>query len=109
MDKDTSQLVKGGAEEEARQALKNLGAILNAAGSNYENVVKTTIMLADIETFPIVNSVYKECEISYIYSFLHVNFLEDTFYILIFSFHPKFPSKVHLSSREITFGSCCRN
>ena len=56
-------MVKGGAEEEARQALKNLGAILAAAGTSYENVVKTTIMLADIETFPIVNSVYKECKI----------------------------------------------
>ncbi|XP_017786712.1 PREDICTED: ribonuclease UK114 [Nicrophorus vespilloides] len=60
MDKDTNKLVKGGAAEEAKQGLKNLGHILEAAGSSYANVVKSTIFLNDINDFPAVNDVYKE-------------------------------------------------
>lgn len=61
MDANTNKLVDGGAPEEARQALKNIGAILDAAGSSYEKVVKTTILLNDIGDFGAVNEVYKEC------------------------------------------------
>ncbi|XP_077288500.1 reactive intermediate imine deaminase A homolog UK114 [Arctopsyche grandis] len=60
INKDTMKLVDGGAEAEARQALINLGAILKAAGSDYTKVVKTTIMLGDIQSFPKVNTVYQE-------------------------------------------------
>lgn len=48
-----------GVEEQARQALANLGSILEAAGSSYDQVVKTTIFLADIQDFGRVNEVYK--------------------------------------------------
>ncbi len=47
-------------EEQARQALKNVGAILAEAGLGYEDVVKTTVLLADIADFKAVNAIYAE-------------------------------------------------
>ncbi|KAJ8924545.1 hypothetical protein NQ315_000693 [Exocentrus adspersus] len=54
------KLVEGGTAAEARQALKNIGHILEAAGSSYKNVIKNTVMLNDIKDFAAVNEVYKE-------------------------------------------------
>nr|QKY14847.1 2-iminopropanoate deaminase (RIDA) [Polytomella parva] len=45
-------------EGQAEQALKNMGAILEASGASYKDVVKTTILLADINDFAKVNAVY---------------------------------------------------
>ena len=45
---------------QAHQSLKNVGAILKAAGMGYGNVVKTTVLLADIADFKAVNEVYAE-------------------------------------------------
>lgn len=50
---------KGDVQEEAKQALKNMGEILKSAGSTYNNVVKTTVLLADINDFAAVNEIYK--------------------------------------------------
>ena len=47
-------------EEQSRQALKNVGAILAAAGLAYGDVVKTTVLLADIADFAAMNAVYAE-------------------------------------------------
>ena len=47
-------------EDQSRQALKNLGAILEAAGMGYADVVKTTVLLADIADFAAMNAVYSE-------------------------------------------------
>lgn len=47
-------------EEQARQSLKNVGAILEAAGMTYDNVVKTTVLLDDIANFAAANAVYAE-------------------------------------------------
>lgn len=44
----------------AHQSLKNIGAILKEAGMDYSNVVKTTVLLADIADFKAVNEVYAE-------------------------------------------------
>ena len=44
----------------AHQSLKNIGAILAEAGMTYDNVVKTTVLLADIADFKAVNEVYAE-------------------------------------------------
>lgn len=55
---NTMKLVSGGVKVEAEQALKNMGAILKAAGGNFSSVIKATIYLADIKDFPIVNEVY---------------------------------------------------
>lgn len=49
-----------GIEAQTRASLKNVGAILKAAGLGYENVVKTTVLLADIADFAAMNAVYAE-------------------------------------------------
>ena len=54
----TGQLVDGGIQAQAEQALRNIGAILEAAGLGYADVVKTTVLLADIADFAAVNEVY---------------------------------------------------
>ncbi|XP_059502243.1 2-iminobutanoate/2-iminopropanoate deaminase isoform X2 [Stegostoma tigrinum] len=60
LDPATGQLVTGGTAQEAKQALINMGEILKAANCNYNNVVKTTVLLADINDFNNVNEVYKQ-------------------------------------------------
>lgn len=47
-------------EDQSHQALKNVGAILEEAGLSYEDVVKTTVLLADIADFKAMNAVYAE-------------------------------------------------
>ncbi|CAB1350447.1 unnamed protein product [Coregonus sp. 'balchen'] len=59
IDVASGKLVEGGVQAQARQALVNMGEILNAAGCGYDNVVKTTVLLADINDFVYVNNVYK--------------------------------------------------
>lgn len=54
------KLVPGGTGSQARQALKTIGHILEEAGTNYDNVIKSSIMLNDINDFAEVNEVYKE-------------------------------------------------
>ena len=58
LDPDTGRLVEGDIEAQTEQVLKNLVAVLQAAQLNTENVVKTTIYLADLADFPKVNAVY---------------------------------------------------
>lgn len=58
MDPYTSELVRGGIQEQTRQALKNLKAVLEAAGSNLSLVIKTTVYLQDISEFSLMNDVY---------------------------------------------------
>lgn len=48
-----------GVEAQAHCSMKNLGAILDAAGSSYKKVVKTTIFLADMNDFAAVNKIYE--------------------------------------------------
>ena len=45
---------------EAHQVLKNLSAVLEAAGSSLDNVIKTTVFLADINDYKLVNGIYAE-------------------------------------------------
>ena len=47
-----------GVEAQAAQALENLGAVLNAAGMELSDVVKTTVFLADMKDFAAINAVY---------------------------------------------------
>lgn len=63
LNKDTMKLVEGDVSIEARQAFKNLGIILQEAGSSFDKVVKSTVLLQDINDFSVVNDVYKECEL----------------------------------------------
>lgn len=60
LDPATGKLVAGGIEAEARQALANLKAIVEAAGGRLEDVVKTTVFLTDIGEFKAFNAVYAE-------------------------------------------------
>ena len=54
----TGQFVAGGIAEQTRQVLQNLGAVLEAAGSSLDLVVKTTVFLADMKEFSGMNEVY---------------------------------------------------
>ncbi|KAL4720143.1 hypothetical protein ACJJTC_019233 [Scirpophaga incertulas] len=55
-----ANLVPGGAEAQTRQALDNLSHVLKAGGASLESVVKTTILLANMDDFQAVNQVYAE-------------------------------------------------
>ena len=54
----TGELVLENIEAEAEQVMQNIGAVLEAAGCTYANVVKTTIFATDINDFAAVNGVY---------------------------------------------------
>jgi len=51
-------MVEGGIAEQTEQVMKNLSAILEAAGTSLQNVVKATIFLADLGDFQAMNEVY---------------------------------------------------
>lgn len=58
LDPKTMQLVGTTAAAQAEQVMKNLGAVLQAAGSSFEQVVRTTIFLHSMADFGAVNEVY---------------------------------------------------
>ena len=58
LEPQTGALVEGGIEAQTRQAMQNLAAVLEAAGSSLTQVVKTTIFVTDINDFATVNQVY---------------------------------------------------
>ena len=58
IDPNTGQFVSGGIEEQTEQVMKNLSAVLQAAGSGLDRVVKTTVFLGDMEDFAAMNQVY---------------------------------------------------
>ena len=60
LDPATGGMVEGDVEVQARQVLANLGAVLAAAGATFQDVVKTTIFLASMDDFSVVNAVYGE-------------------------------------------------
>jgi 2-iminobutanoate/2-iminopropanoate deaminase len=60
IDPATGKMVEGSVADRAHQAIKNLIAIIEAAGGSLDNVVKTTVFLADIGDFQAVNAVYVE-------------------------------------------------
>jgi 2-iminobutanoate/2-iminopropanoate deaminase len=60
LDPQTGELAPGGIEAETRQSLNNLAAILDAAGSSMNLVLKTTVFLRDMADFPRMNAVYGE-------------------------------------------------
>ena len=58
LDPATGELVDGGIEAQTERVLKNLEAVLDAAGCTFADVVKTTCFLADIDDFATFNAVY---------------------------------------------------
>ena len=58
IDPVTGKLVEGDIAQETKQSMENLKAILTAAGMTFENVVKTSIFIADMNQFAEINAVY---------------------------------------------------
>jgi 2-iminobutanoate/2-iminopropanoate deaminase len=58
IDPRTGEFVPGGIAEQTEQVLRNLSAVLEAAGGGLEDVVKTTVFLADMSDFAAMNEVY---------------------------------------------------
>jgi 2-iminobutanoate/2-iminopropanoate deaminase len=56
--KSTGNMVTQNVEEETKQVMQNIAEILKAAGLNFTNVVKSTIFLKDMGSFPKVNEIY---------------------------------------------------
>ena len=60
LDPATGNFVEGGITEQTKQALSNVKAILNEAGTNMGAVIKTTVFLKDMNDFAAMNAVYAE-------------------------------------------------
>src|SRR5215213_1765918 len=58
IDPQTGEFVSNDVAEQTEQVLKNLSAVLEAAGASLNNVVKTTVFLADMNDFTAMNEVY---------------------------------------------------
>lgn len=58
LDPETGAMVGTNVTEQTEQVMKNLAAVLDAAGTSFDNVVKTTCLLADIADFAAFNEVY---------------------------------------------------
>ncbi len=58
IDPATGKIVDGGIKEQTEQVMKNIGAILQAAGYSYNDVVKSTCLLNDMDNFVPMNEVY---------------------------------------------------
>jgi len=58
IDPVSNEIVGEDAREQALQVLKNLGEVLRAAGSSFDNVLKCSIYLSDMDDFAIVNEIY---------------------------------------------------
>ena len=58
IDPATSNVVEGDIAAQTEQVMRNIGALLKAAGAGFEHVVRTTVFLADINDFAAMNAVY---------------------------------------------------
>ena len=58
LDPGTGKIVDGGIVEQTNRVFANLAAVLKAAGATWNDVVKTTVFLADLGDFPTVNEIY---------------------------------------------------
>jgi 2-iminobutanoate/2-iminopropanoate deaminase len=57
---ETGEVVTGAFEAQVRQIFKNIKAVLNAAGADFVNVVKTTVFLKNMDNFAEMNKIYAE-------------------------------------------------
>jgi 2-iminobutanoate/2-iminopropanoate deaminase len=58
LDPETGVFVEGGIVEQTHQVMRNIKALLEAAGASLEAVVKTTVFLAEMDEYPAMNEVY---------------------------------------------------
>ncbi|MBK7172355.1 MAG: RidA family protein [Bacteroidales bacterium] len=54
----TGVIVEGGIKEQTEQVMKNIGSILEAAGYSFDDVIKSTCLLSDMDNFASMNEVY---------------------------------------------------
>ena len=57
---ETGLLVEGGIEEQAHRMFANIKAVLNEAGLDFENVIKTTVFMTDLSQFVTFNGIYAQ-------------------------------------------------
>ena len=60
LDPVSMKIVEGGIEAETKQVMKNIEAVLNAAGLTFAHVIKATVFLADMTDFQAMNRIYTE-------------------------------------------------
>lgn len=60
IDPQTGAMVQENIEAETKMVMENVGAVLNAAGMNYGDIVKTSIFISDMNQFAQINAVYAE-------------------------------------------------
>lgn len=60
LDPKTMEVVSGGVQEQTKQVMENLKAVLKEANSSFENVLKTTCYLSDMDNFAPFNEVYSQ-------------------------------------------------
>jgi len=58
LDPKTGQIVGGGIDVQTRRVMENVGGLLKSQGLSFDNIVKTTVFLADINDFQTVNEIY---------------------------------------------------
>lgn len=58
IDPRTNQVMLGTVQEQTELVMKNIEGVLKAAGASWQNIVKTTIFLTDMQDFPKVNEIY---------------------------------------------------
>lgn len=61
MDTD-GKLVDGGAQNQTKKAMENLKNVLEAAGSGLDRIVKSTILLSNMDDYKVVNEEYSKCK-----------------------------------------------
>ena len=64
VDPETNAVVEGGIEAQAEQVMKNLAAVLEAAGTSFDKVVKTTCFIQDMNDFAAFNAIYAKYFVS---------------------------------------------
>ena len=60
LDPANGEIVQGGVREQTIRVMRNLAAVLESAGAGWNDVVKTTVYLQDMNDFPVVNEIYSE-------------------------------------------------
>lgn len=60
LDTQTMEIIEGGVQEQTRKVMENLKAVLEEANSSFDNVLKTTCYLSDMDNFVAFNEIYAE-------------------------------------------------
>lgn len=60
LDPETGAIVEGGIESQTKRVLDNVAAILTAAGTGFDKVIKTTVFLSDMNNFAKMNEIYTQ-------------------------------------------------